>query len=204
MNDALRMKDITGLSTNVALFTTMKTAFSIWSDIDDTELQTIAEEYYMHSSEKFLSPIMRKWVNDATDLTALITKIAHATYYRFGKNWKDIYNAYFVKTYDPIENYSMTEDSTTNTNTEVTNTSKGKTYGFNSTEPVNDSETEITTTGDGEKNVVTGSITRSGNIGVTTSQQMLQSELDLRIYDYWQNVFADIDRLLCFMMVAVQ
>ena len=40
-------------------------------------------------------------------------------------------------------------------------------------------------------------LTRSGNIGVTTSQQMLQSERDLWIWNYFYNVvFPDVDKLL--------
>ena len=39
-------------------------------------------------------------------------------------------------------------------------------------------------------------LTRSGNIGVTTSQMMLQSEIELRKWLYYQNVFNDIDNIL--------
>ena len=43
----------------------------------------------------------------------------------------------------------------------------------------------------------TRQLTRSGNIGVTTSQQMIQSERDLWIWNYFINtVFPDIDRAL--------
>ena len=37
---------------------------------------------------------------------------------------------------------------------------------------------------------------RSGNIGVTTSQQMLSAELDIRTYDFYKSVFDDIDKVL--------
>lgn len=37
---------------------------------------------------------------------------------------------------------------------------------------------------------------RSGNIGVTTSQQMLQSEIDLWQYDFLKIVYANIDEVL--------
>lgn len=40
-------------------------------------------------------------------------------------------------------------------------------------------------------------LTRSGNIGVTTSQQMLQSEIDVRQYIYFEKIFKDIDKYLC-------
>lgn len=39
-------------------------------------------------------------------------------------------------------------------------------------------------------------LTRRGNIGVTTSQQMLESELELRKYDLIERMFSDCDRLL--------
>lgn len=40
-------------------------------------------------------------------------------------------------------------------------------------------------------------LTRSGNIGVTTTQQMLQSDIDLWMWNYFENVvFADMDKVL--------
>lgn len=40
-------------------------------------------------------------------------------------------------------------------------------------------------------------LTRSGNIGVTTTQQMLQSDIDLWVWNYFENVvFADMDKVL--------
>ena len=40
------------------------------------------------------------------------------------------------------------------------------------------------------------SLTRSGNIGVTTTQQMAESEIEYRRHLYFEMVFADIDKLL--------
>lgn len=39
-------------------------------------------------------------------------------------------------------------------------------------------------------------LTRTGNIGVTTTQQMLQSERDLRMWDYYEVLYSDIDSVL--------
>lgn len=39
-------------------------------------------------------------------------------------------------------------------------------------------------------------LTRAGNIGVTTSQQMIQSEIDLRRQNFFDIVFADLDSIL--------
>lgn len=40
------------------------------------------------------------------------------------------------------------------------------------------------------------SLTRSGNIGVTTTQQMAESEIEYRRHLYFEMIFADIDKLL--------
>lgn len=58
-----------------------------------------------------------------------------------------------------------------------------------------DGYTDINTTQHGLK--VEHKLTKRGNLGVTTSQQMLQSELELRKYDFIKQIFNDIDTYLC-------
>ena len=219
MNDARFMNEIEGFSSNTSLFTTIATTGSLFTGVTTAELQILAEEYYMHSSRKRLSPICRKWVNDAVDLTAFINKVASACVTRYGRNWDRIFNAYFKTDYKPLDNYAMrevelpnlTDTTDINTGTDLTNTARSKVSGFNSTDPVDDSETTTTTTGDKTKNETTSkttrkgsrTLTREGNIGVTTSMQMLTQEIEGRQYDYWMNVFNDIDRLLCFMLESI-
>lgn len=216
MNDATFMNEIEGFSSNTALFTTIQTIGNLFDGVSTGELQIIAEEYYMHSSKKRLSPICRKWVNDAIDLSAFINKVAQACVTRYGRNWDCIFKAYFKTDYKPLDNYNMIETktpqvvTTTNVNsaTKITNEQESKVYGFNSENPVGDSENKVTTSGDKDENETTSVVSyegydtleRSGNIGVTTSMQMLLQETSGRQYDFWNNVFADIDRLLCFML----
>lgn len=85
---------------------------------------------------------------------------------------RDTYNT--TKTDNNTETFNNT-DATTITNTETRNLT-------NSNEGEN--ETERT-------------LTRSGNIGVTTSQQMLQSERELWDWNFFNVVFEDIDKTLC-------
>lgn len=97
------------------------------------------------------------------------------------------------------------------------NNNNNSVYGFNSSdavpsEQINSSDNNTTTrnlatsqsgnesrsddyTETGGHNVTTNK-TRSGNIGVTTSQQMAQSEIELRKYNYFQSVFDDIDKII--------
>lgn len=103
-------------------------------------------------------------------------------------------------------------DTSTNTeNTIVNDTSNNQLWGFNSTDSVN-SDKQI---GDTTKNI-DGSINfthkntdteskditsdrtlkRSGNIGVTTSQQMIESERQLWLWNFFESVFSDIDKIL--------
>ena len=219
MNDARYMKDIEGFSTDTTLFTTIATIGELFEEVSTSDLQLIAEEYYMHSSKKRLSPLCRKWVNDATDLPAFINKIASVLVTRYGRNWGRIWEAYFETDYKPLDNYDMieketpdlTDETTINTATDLTNIQKSKVYGFNSENPVGDSENEVNTTGDKTKNETsskttkkgTRTLTRSGNIGVTTSMQMLLGEVSGRQYDFWMNVFDDIDRMLCYILRCV-
>lgn len=60
---------------------------------------------------------------------------------------------------------------------------------------ITESQTESATSGNTEN--YERELTRSGNIGVTTSQQLLLSEIDLWKWSFFEQVFTDIDNVLC-------
>lgn len=102
----------------------------------------------------------------------------------------------------------------TNTYTETTlvnDTSNNQLWGFNSTDSVNSDKQTGDTTRDVESTVdnthkntdretkdITSDRTlkRSGNIGITTSQQMIESERQLWLWNFFESVFSDIDKIL--------
>ena len=115
---------------------------------------------------------------------------------------------------------SGTETETPNLTTTATgeNNSSGGLYGFNSAESVPSDTTQgtnkNTNTQTGTVNTNTSDTTastrtddlteksihtfeRSGNIGVTTSQQMIESELELRKKQFYSIVYKDIVNHLC-------
>ncbi len=121
-------------------------------------------------------------------------------------------NITHVETRTP--NITHTENASTTSSTDVEN----GVYGFNSTNsnPSTDSQgsqtdsierTDVETGSETRNNTETGTetkkntgtetLTRSGNIGVTSSQQLLESELELRKYDFYQMIYNDIDSILC-------
>ena len=108
------------------------------------------------------------------------------------------------------------ESNGNNTNTYiettiVDDTSNNQLWGFNSTDSVNSDKQTGDTTRDVESTMdsthkntdretkdITSDRTlkRSGNIGVTTSQQMIESERQLWLWNFFESVFSDIDKIL--------
>ena len=96
---------------------------------------------------------------------------------------------------------SVPSDSSDTTNKVIGSMDKNKIMESNntitSTSETNDgtvSNTETET--DTNKHTGTRTLTRSGNIGVTTSQQMLQSEIELRKWNLYNRMFEDVDSVL--------
>lgn len=155
-------------------------------------------EYYLnHSGEKYISPITEKlYKNNSSNY---LNKLASLIVLKYSEKWNKLYNTFFIEEYNPLENYSMVEDE--KVKTKIKNETKGKNniYGFNTIAvdgvPQNNSEVESTTSGEFDDNHK--QLTRSGNIGVTTSQQMLQSEIDLRQWNFYNMLMNDIDEIMC-------
>lgn len=135
---------------------------------------------------------------------------------RYGDNLLKIAQAYFDTDYSPLENYDMTQTETpnitrttdTNVGSKTTTTSNndGSVYGFNSANEVPVTSSDSTVTSEGlyadnhshgtDTETGTRTLTRHGNIGVTTSQQMLESELNLRKFDFLERVLKAFEEVL--------
>ena len=189
--------------------------------ITENNIKILNIDYYIsHSADKGISPLAQKMLDNGETAERLSNLLAEMCFNRFGSKWIHLWDVLNAE-YNPLENYSMEEirtpdlttDETQNEKTDITvekESEASNSYkGFNSDEPslLSKSEGDETTTTTGAKadNEVSKKIeetgtettTRSGNIGVTTSQQMLESELKVRQYDFYRTVFEDIDSLLC-------
>ena len=185
--------------------------FEFISNVNQEELDV---DYYLsHSGKKFISNlydnILKQYPNE--DPLVKLSKIVES---RYKDKWIRVYNALVKEQYKALENYSMLEVETpdledhrvTKMDQDITNETDLNDYGFNSSNPVPTSHNTSKVTGSGDNNKTdetinhTGvrTLTRSGNIGVTTSQQMLESELKLRaLYNMVDILFTDIDKVLC-------
>lgn len=87
------------------------------------------------------------------------------------------------------------ESSMTSTGTNTTTRTGTDTMQYNTTDADTGTQTDADTGSDTHTRNYT--LTRSGNVGVTTSQQMLLSERDLWKWNFYNDiVFPDIDRVL--------
>lgn len=139
----------------------------------------------------------------------------------FNSEYNPIENYSMEEVETPDLTTTETPDLTTTTtdkqDTNITTSQSSNDYvsGYNSDEPVPTDEgtTTQSVSADADDNVRTiesaesGSktttqtgertLTRKGNIGVTTSQQMLNSELELRTFDFYTRIMNDVDSVLC-------
>lgn len=114
--------------------------------------------------------------------------------------WDKLYNTMLLQ-YDPISNYDRHEEWTDSGSSEVSpgSTQTTSQQGYNEAGFVD--ATKVTA---GGKDSTEASSTHSGrmygNIGVTTSQQMLQSERDVADFNIYQIIIDDFKRRFCVMV----
>ena len=139
------------------------------------------------------------------------------------ENYRMVESETYEKTNEGTNDYTRNRDVTgTDTGTVVIDSDSSddvtnQVYGFDNGNPTNkdksseSSSNDTTTTNNlanSENEDITDStetsdtenldrtLTRSGNIGVTTSQQMIQSQRDLWMWNFFDVVFKDIDSIL--------
>lgn len=169
------------------------------------------EDYYLsHSGGKFISNAYKRLIDAENDniVNDALLEMAKMILQKFALSWDKIYSAINTN-YKPLENYDMTQtetpDITHTKNVKINTKVQNDVYGFNSSNPVPSSQT--TTDGaslnNEETNKETGTrgLTRHGNIGVTTSQQMLLAEIDLRSkFNFTNHLYDDVDTMLCLLV----
>lgn len=149
--------------------------------------------------------------NEVRFVNPEILKLAIDTFFKkYYINFDRICDAIY-KEYEVIENYDRKESRTverkensfgnSNENSNIKNTAEKKVNAYNASNYVDDEMTtndSIVNNSQNLKNESNGNeieeIRSHGNIGVTTSQQMIQSEIELRkfnIYGYIASLFED-------------
>ena len=175
--------------------------------------------YLERSGDKKLSPFYMRLLKLKEDeiIADELQYVADALITKYASRWNKLYTAYETQ-YNPLENYDMEQVETPNivkgrtknesTKLKTTQSSNNSTHGFNSAlaVPVNEGESTTEVEGKANENELTETerengtreLTRHGNIGVTTSQQMLESEIKLRnAYNFIDGIMHDVDIVCC-------
>lgn len=203
----MRFKDVEESKRNI-FYRLFELMYFNWMD-DEEKAFTYDYLYFHHSYSKIISFLYEEIIDK--NLMTMLTQIIIE---RYGDKWNRLYNTLITQQYNPLENYSMEEsekskianvDSVkTNSSDSGTANSTNDNYGFNSitAQPATKSTTTTSATStnnvDGTKTTDSDkTLTRKGNIGVTTSQQMLESEIILRNKYLFQDIiFKDLDDIL--------
>lgn len=196
------------------IFTYLQNHDVPWSEENIEDLLD-AEYHYNIAGKRAIAPLLYSMLGDDETLTAeQRDTLASIIFSMYGLRWTKLW-ATMHFTYNPIENYDMIETMTDDvteveygkTNTRTANLNTTNTHevqGFNSNS-YNPSDKDTTAETGTDTHTDSGSDThtrnytleRSGNIGVTTSQQMIESERALWSWQFFHDVvFPDINRVL--------
>ena len=185
------------LPTSGGLFYTKRTENPPWGN--DAGTGSWLDALYMTSrGEKYVSNLVTNLASEPPLTARNMQTLSGFLMLLFRDKWTRVWEIVTAE-YNPIENYRMVEheEFANGDRTNRTIVTQGDVYGFNSSSPSpatreTESENGSTIDREGERE-----LTRSGNIGVTTSQQMIQSSIDLyNNWLYFENVFQDVDSIL--------
>lgn len=177
------------------------------------------------SGAKFPSPVVMQLLNDDGELAdSSRYMLADIILAKFKEPWLHLWNTN-VAAYEPLHNYSITEsrqlarEDTRDSKDKASNVSQvngssvdqtnNDVYGFNSTDSVPSSKsdessgsvTESTDASERDQNEKkkvgeVEELTRKGNIGVTTTQRLLEEERRLWLWNFFDQIYKDIDSVL--------
>lgn len=143
-----------------------------WATLDNTtKIDWILKVEYR---DKYLAEEYQTMEN--SDINTFVAK--------FLENKASVLDKLYATTlldYDPIENYNMTESGSDSGASLASASGENKATSYNSLTP---NLTDSNTSSSSAQSQSTHSLTRSGNIGVTTSQQMIQQEREVAAYDF--------------------
>lgn len=169
---------------------------------EDEEYLFYDEYYYLNNGERLLSPVYKKILQHYTELGVLtpqliaVSKIAEIVYQKFKDKWNKIHSSFINSTYNPIHNYDMQETEKQSSKVTTTGDVVDGNYGFDSdrSSPQTSSNAVSVVSGDSDDNK--RELTRKGNIGVTTSQKMLSDEIELRRFNFLDEMIRDVNSVL--------
>lgn len=135
----------------------------------------------------------------------MLCNIFSARYY---EKWTKLYDT-LVNNFNPFSPYKMTISDTTKDNLKSNesahyndnSSNDNSVYGFNASDPTPTSKDSGTGSGNSTNEKtrtsdISRAITREGNIGNVTMQQLTQQQREMLQWQFWDVIFTDTDKLL--------
>ena len=153
------------------------------------------EYYYNHAFTKYISLLFYNLINIPKTMDEVADLLASVIVNKFKTKWTRLHDVLNLD-YNPIDNYSMSETENTQLKSEANVSNANSIYAFNDTQATPTSESNSKTSTNALLNDNVRELIRKGNIGVTSSQQLINSELELREYNLIEVIYSDIDSIL--------
>ena len=200
----LKIKEV--LNEDASIFTQIAT-LNVFEWLDSTIGGDLDFEYVLsHSADKWISNLFEKTIAKYEGTpNQIIPKLANIIVNKFEEKWNRLYLALIESLYNPIENYNSEEVETPDISisqaTKIVTKNNNDGYGFNSSTKTPIAENEQSTEGLAKDNInhETGTRTRTrhGNIGVTTNQQMITQEIEMRNkFLFYDILMDDVDSVI--------
>ena len=180
-------------ATNGGIFSAIQKK-SVFNWLNSTDALTLDYEYYYgHAGNKRLSVLYENLIGNDNAINIL----ANVIILKFRDKWNKLYQAVVDSNYNPLNNYDMVEKENQASKITQSNTQNDYSYGFNSEEHTAVGDTNRSQIIEGSANDNERVLSRSGNIGVASSQQLLESEIKLRDnFQFYTMLLNDVDTVL--------
>ena len=180
-----QIKDLFVMGEEYTVFITTLNISGAWATGDNTVAVDwrLKKDYY----NKHLAPQYQSM--EIPDINIMIEKYLSSKEYELDRLWETT-----QIDYNPINNYDMTETGSESASASGSGDSKDLTTTYDSSAFKDNSKNESSSQSSSEAE---HTLKRSGNIGVTTTQQMLQSQRELVHFDFIGYVAEMINNEFC-------
>lgn len=180
---------------------------------DDFALNFDIEYIYNKSGKKLISSLLMSFLENREEISETfpltkeqMTTISHIISNRYTFKWQRLYDIYKTN-YDAMSPYDMSIDEessdTLDTKSKSTNSSTDQSnfFGYNDTSDdgvpqSRDINTTERTDEYNRTNPKTRTITRKGNIGNITKQELIEKERNVLKWQMWDTIYGDLDNIL--------
>lgn len=158
--------------------------------------------FVQRSGDKNTSRMFNKFYDLCHDKFQALVRCLWEIRIKFLTKWESLYNTMVLSSYNALDNFNKTKNSTRKTNTNISNSEESSlnTFGFNTSAvngvPKEKATVDTTVTGDADDNYIEFEQTDSGRDGKFSAQELLEKEIEVKKKNFYEILFKDVDSVL--------